>query len=65
MTHFGVICPTGSHLTAIFALGDELQQRGHRITKSAYWRRTLNLGELAYLNVQLAQMQKSWRIAVH
>jgi zeaxanthin glucosyltransferase len=32
MTHFGVICPTGSHLTAIFALGDELQQRGHRIT---------------------------------
>jgi zeaxanthin glucosyltransferase len=32
MTHFGVICPTGSHLTAIFALGDELQKRGHRIT---------------------------------
>jgi zeaxanthin glucosyltransferase len=32
MTHFGVICPTGSHLTATFALGDELQQRGHQIT---------------------------------
>jgi zeaxanthin glucosyltransferase len=32
MTHFGVICPTGSHLTACFPLAYELQQRGHRIT---------------------------------
>ena len=32
MTHFGVICPTGSHLTTLFALSHELQQRGHRVT---------------------------------
>ncbi|MBD1866091.1 glycosyltransferase [Cyanobacteria bacterium FACHB-471] len=32
MTHFGIICPTGSHLTACFPLGYELQQRGHRVT---------------------------------
>lgn len=32
MTHFGVICPTGSHLTTCFSLGFELQRRGHRIT---------------------------------
>jgi zeaxanthin glucosyltransferase len=32
MTHFGVICPTGSHLTTCFSLGNELQQRGHRVT---------------------------------
>lgn len=32
MTHFGVICPTGSHLTTCFSLAFELQRRGHRIT---------------------------------
>lgn len=32
MTHFGVICPTGSHLTTCFSLGFELQRRGHQIT---------------------------------
>lgn len=32
MTHFGIICPTGSHLTTCFSLGFELQRRGHRIT---------------------------------
>lgn len=32
ITHFGVICPTGSHLTTCFSLGFELQRRGHRIT---------------------------------
>jgi len=32
MTHFGVICPTGSHLTTLFALSYELRQRGHRVT---------------------------------
>lgn len=32
MTHFGVICPTGSHLTTCFSLGFELQRRGHRLT---------------------------------
>jgi zeaxanthin glucosyltransferase len=32
MTHFGVICPTGSHLTPLFVLSYELQQRGHRVT---------------------------------
>jgi zeaxanthin glucosyltransferase len=32
MTHFGVICPTGSHLTTCFALASELQKRGHRAT---------------------------------
>lgn len=32
MTHFGVICPTGSHLTSLFVLSRELQQRGHRVT---------------------------------
>lgn len=32
MTHFGVICPTGSHLTTCLSLGFELQRRGHRLT---------------------------------
>lgn len=32
MTHFGVICPTGSHLTNCFSLGFELQRYGHQIT---------------------------------
>jgi zeaxanthin glucosyltransferase len=32
MTHFGAICPTGSHLTNLFVLSHELQQRGHRVT---------------------------------
>jgi zeaxanthin glucosyltransferase len=32
MTHFGVICPTGSHLTTHFVLSYELQRRGHSIT---------------------------------
>ncbi|PSB27385.1 glycosyltransferase [Chlorogloea sp. CCALA 695] len=32
MTHFGIICPTGSHLTSCFPLGFELQRRGHCIT---------------------------------
>lgn len=32
MTHFGMICPTGSHLTTYFSLGFELQRRGHQIT---------------------------------
>lgn len=32
MTHFGVICPTESHLTTCFSLGFELPRRGHRIT---------------------------------
>lgn len=32
MTHFGVISPTGSHLTTHFVLGYELQRRGHRVT---------------------------------
>ncbi len=32
MTYFGVICPTGSHLTTLFALSYELRQRGHRVT---------------------------------
>ncbi|MBW4469070.1 MAG: glycosyltransferase [Stenomitos rutilans HA7619-LM2] len=32
MTHFGVISPTGSHLTTHFVLGYELERRGHRVT---------------------------------
>jgi zeaxanthin glucosyltransferase len=32
MTHFGVICPTGSHLSNCFSLGFELQRCGHQIT---------------------------------
>jgi zeaxanthin glucosyltransferase len=32
MTHFGIICPTGSHLTTCFSLAFELQKRGHQIT---------------------------------
>jgi zeaxanthin glucosyltransferase len=32
MTHFGIISPTGSHLTTHFVLGHELQRRGHRVT---------------------------------
>lgn len=32
MIHFGIICPTESHLTTSFSLGYELQQRGHRVT---------------------------------
>jgi zeaxanthin glucosyltransferase len=32
MTHFGVICPTGSHLSNCFSLGVELQRCGHQIT---------------------------------
>jgi zeaxanthin glucosyltransferase len=32
MTHFGIICPTGSHLTNCFSLGFELQRRGHQLT---------------------------------
>ncbi|MBD2036148.1 glycosyltransferase [Leptolyngbya sp. FACHB-321] len=32
MTHFGIISPTGSHLTTHFVLGYELQRRGHRVT---------------------------------
>jgi UDP:flavonoid glycosyltransferase YjiC (YdhE family) len=33
MTHFAIICPavTG-HLNPMFALGRELQRRGHRVT---------------------------------
>ncbi|MBD2564763.1 hypothetical protein H6G95_30090 [Nostoc linckia FACHB-391] len=33
MTHFAIICPavTG-HLNPMFALGRELQRRGHRLT---------------------------------
>lgn len=32
MTHFGIISPTGSHLTTHFVLGYELKRRGHRVT---------------------------------
>ncbi len=32
MDHFGVICPTGSHLTTCFSLRFELPRRGHRIS---------------------------------
>jgi zeaxanthin glucosyltransferase len=32
MTHFGIICPPGSHLTTCFSLSFELQKRGHQIT---------------------------------
>jgi zeaxanthin glucosyltransferase len=32
MTHFGVICPTGSHLTTSFSLAFELERRGHQVT---------------------------------
>ncbi len=32
MTHFGIICPSGSHLNPMTTLGYELQRRGHRVT---------------------------------
>jgi UDP:flavonoid glycosyltransferase YjiC (YdhE family) len=33
MTHFVIICPAlTSHLNPMFALGRELQRRGHRVT---------------------------------
>ncbi|HEY9884347.1 MAG TPA: glycosyltransferase, partial [Thermosynechococcaceae cyanobacterium] len=33
MTHFGIICPAATgHLNPMFALGRELQRRGHRVT---------------------------------
>lgn len=32
MTHFGIICPAGSHLNSMTTLGYELQRRGHRVT---------------------------------
>jgi UDP:flavonoid glycosyltransferase YjiC (YdhE family) len=33
MTHFALICPAGTgHLNPMFALGRELQRRGHRVT---------------------------------
>ncbi|PSB35331.1 glycosyltransferase [Chlorogloea sp. CCALA 695] len=32
MTHFGIICPGGSHLNPMTTLGYELQKRGHRVT---------------------------------
>lgn len=32
MTHFGIICPAGSHLNPMTTLGYELQRRGHKVT---------------------------------
>lgn len=33
MTHFGIVCPSvPGHLNPMMALGQELQQRGHRVT---------------------------------
>ncbi len=32
MTHFGIICPAGSHLNPMTTLGYELLRRGHQVT---------------------------------